>query len=395
MAQHLISYPRSTRLPDAIMTSTSNKAKIARVASPLHKYRWELTLFIGIPLVVDVISLAVWELRVLVSEVLPNRHIMAHYAVAGIVKMAALGILWWRVRHLGRPYFSLLVLYAFFVAFPGVELVHFWRYWCSLQHPVHALQEALAGKNAIDAEEYATLVAQVRHITPDWYCVSDYIVFTILTYTLVSIKVALLIWFVWLASRFSMFHATVFIGLSTALGGVHGFMPQFIPTLLGDVVITSIKVSNYGHLMPQSLVALWPISLLVAIVLRVALSCMAIKVLGDFSPGMDVLRKYITVSVLLISLATSVQLFYNWNIWIDRQKYLSGSSATAVDLYLRSPEGFILSYALVVVFAFGVWRLFPPSNAGDSDSTPMDPSPAQTSHDSVGAAGEETTSRRV
>ena len=309
--------------------------------------------------------------------------------------MAALGILWWRVRHLGRPYFSLLVLYAFFVAFPSVELVNFWRYWCSLQHPVHALQEALAGKNAIDAEEYAALVAQVRHITPHWYCVSDYIVFTILTYVIASIKLALLIWFAWLASRFSMFHATVFIGLSTALGGVLGYWPSFIPTFPGHWIITSIKILNYDYLIFDPILLFWLIPALSAIVFRSALSWIAIIVLDDFNRSMDYRRKVITFTVALLVLATLMQAFYNWDSWISRPSHVFGDSVTAMLYQLRSPEAFILSYAFVFAITYGAWRLFPPSNAGDSDSTPMDPSPAQTSHDSVGAAGEETTSRRV
>ena len=377
------------------MTSILSKATIESVANPLHKYRWELMLFIGIPLGIDLISLAVWELRVLGSEVPPISHVTAHYAVAGIVKMAALGILWWRVRHLGRPYFSLLVLYAFFVAFPSVELINFWRYWCSLQHPIHVLQQALVGKNAIDAEEYTALVDQVRHITPDWYCVSDYIVFTILTYVSASIKLASLIWFAWMASRFSMSHAAVFIGLSTALGGVFGYSPSFVPTLLGHLIITSIKFSNYGFWVPKSFEQLWPLTALVAFVAQFVLCCIAVRVLGSFNHGIDYRRKVITFTAVLLVLATLVRAFYNWDSWISRASYTFDSATGAILYHLRSPEAFILSYALVFAITYGAWRLFPLGNAGDNGSTPTDTSPLQTSHESVVAAGEETTSRRI
>ena len=357
------------------MTSILSKATIDSVANPLHKYRWELTLFIGIPLVVDVISLAVWELRVLGSEVPSISHVTAHYAVAGIVKMAALGILWWRVHHLGRPYFSLLVLYAFFVAFPGVEVINFWKYWCSLQHPIHVLQQALAGKNAINAEEYAALVDQVRHITPDWYCVSDYVVFTILTYVSASIKLALLIWFAWMASRFSMFHAAVFIGLSTALGGVFGYSPSFVPTILGHLIVTSIKYSNYGFWVPKSFEQLSPLSALVAFVAQIVLCCVAVRVLGGFNHGMDLRRKVITFTAVLLILATLMQAIYKWDSWFIRTSYTFDGSATAILYYLRSPEAFILSYALVFAITYVAWRLFPSGDVGDSGSTPTDTSP--------------------
>ena len=365
------------------MTSILSKATIDSVANPLHKYRWELALFIGIPLVVDVISLAVWEFFHYVLEGLPSGYMFAHFAVAGVVKMVVLGIFWWRVRALGRPYFSLLALYAFFVAIPSLQLLSFWYYWCSIESPNRAFSDSTLGYG-ITPDEYARLFAR------DWYCSSNDIIVTLLIHSWTIAKFALLIWFARLASIINLRHAVMFICLSMALSAV-----PFIPTFFGSIAITSLRISNYGFWVPKSFEQLWPLSALVASVAQFVLCCIAVRVLGGFNQNKGVFLKYFTATVVLLSLAALVRLFHNWSIWINRLDYSFGDSASAAFYYVRFPETFILSYALAFAITLVVWRLFPHGDAGDSDSTPMDPSPAQTSHDSVGAAGEETTSRRV
>lgn len=186
-------------------------ATLTQLAS---RYRWELMLFVGIPFIE-------WTTWWFLPHILSNFNIAfdvdsfpSYIAPFQNLSLALLGVLYFRVRRLGRAMLSLLWAFAF-----AYEVV------VTAGHLV---------LNATDPEGWSAVSAT-------WWSVGIFLV-----------SIMILVWFARVASRTSFNHALVLIGLAIVLNGSYLLTSDLIfarfvdGPVAWDFVVTALVVTLFA-----------------------------------------------------------------------------------------------------------------------------------------------------
>ena len=324
----------------AIGTKTSNIA---------YKYRWELTLFFGIPLAADTISWIVWQFVSITPVNMTGRLFFDRYQLLGlpysfvILDAVILGILWIRVRILDRNYLSLIWLYAFsrsavIVLFPiGTQLI---AYLIVDDYPIHR--------------------ANMWFHSPYFWTIQW------------IIQVGILGYFAILASKISLRHAFILFGISAALNsGIDVFRDASY--FIYDVGISYDR--SYDNLIsPERDPAF-----ISGIIFRALMSLLAVVVLAHFNSTMS--RYYYTRIASILGVALLMNIPYGRLYWTGAWYYSgSGGFLDAVRIP-GSFENFIVGYALVLAIMFAFWKLFSRDNSRDGNDSAADTNQSQTPED--------------
>ena len=141
------------------------------------RYRWELWLFVGVPLVANVVWVIESSRPELFTLPLSERQDLSYISPRAILLLLLLGLSYLRVRRLGRPTLALV-----------------WAYGIAA-----ALANAVA---TVAIQVFDTPLPGSR---------------TALSLVASAVALAILVWFGRQASRISLGHALLLVGLSTTL----------------------------------------------------------------------------------------------------------------------------------------------------------------------------------
>ena len=251
------------------------------------KYRWELWLFVGVPLVVNV----TWVIESSRSELftlpLSERQDLPYISPRAILLLLLLGLSYLRVRRLGRPTLALV-----------------WAY----------------GVAAVLANALATVAIQVFGSPLPGSR-------TALSLVAMAVALAILVWFGRQASRISLGHALLLVGLSTTL-------PRGISPLTGVFPVLTAVDESY-HIFPWS----------IALAFSVALSLLAVWALGRFDSASGVARTRMVLA--LFGVAVLVLISTHWAIASWQSEFLQLAFATALVSAIMA-----VSYAAVIALIY-------------------------------------------
>ena len=324
---------------------------VTKISDLAHKYRWELTLFIGIPLAVDAVSWALWQFISVRPGSLIATVTFHSYQFLGIpysfiiLKALSIGILWLRVRHLKRRYLSLIWLYALASATAVVIL------------PIGARAIGYIFVD-YDPDFRPFLWLSYRH----YWLAQTIMQFSILVY------------FAVLISKISLRHAVLFIGLSAAV--VNGI------DLLNDAelfiyhsVITLVDASD------NVLYSGAPYFNIPSIVFSVIMSLLAVGLLASVDNSRS--RKSDIGIVAIFVFALLLKIPYGKLIWIAAWHYSGNRGFVDTVLNLGSVENFVIGYGLILTFTYAMWTLFSRKNAHASDALVTDTSQTHNANGSL------------
>ena len=251
------------------------------------RYRWELWLFVGVPLVVSV----TWVIESSRPEPftlpLSEHQDLPYISPKAILLLLLLGLSYLRVRRLGRP--TLALVWAYGVA--------------------AALANAVA---TVAIQVFGTPLPGSR---------------TALSLVASAVALAILVWFGRQASRISLGHALLLVGLSTTL-------PRGINPLTSVSSILTAVDEPYR-------IVTWSIVLAFSI----ALSLLAVWALGRFDSASGVARTRMVIA--LFSVAVLVLISTHWAIVSWQSESLQPAFTSALVSAI-----FAVSYAVVIALIY-------------------------------------------
>ena len=254
---------------------------------PVLKYRWELWLFVGVPLVVSVTWVIESSRPELFTLPLSERQDLPYISPKAILLLLLLGLSYLRVRRLGRP--TLALVWAYGVA--------------------AALANAVA---SVAIQVFGTPLPGSR---------------TALSLVASAVALAILVWFGRQASRISLGHALLLVGLSTTLPRGTSSLTSVFPLL------TAVDE-------PYRIVS-WSIVL----AFNIALSLLAVWALGRFDSASGVDRTRMVIA--LFSVAVLVLISTHWAIVSWQSESLQPAFISALISAIVA-----VSYAVVITLIY-------------------------------------------
>ena len=309
-----------------------------RISNIAYQYRWELTLFIGTPLVVDTISWCIWTYTSipegsLISNVVFHRVNLFHWPYPLVIfEAVALGILWIRVRHLNRHYLSLLWLYALVSATAFVIL----------SVGTHIVAD-------VSVDNYSELYAS-RWSESRWFWLALWI-----------LQFSILMGFAIQAGKISMRHGLSFIVLSLAFS-------NGIEVFTGSILFTTPVYFGYLDPSGDTVYLENHYVFVLNIVFHVVVSIAAVLVLARFESVPSRSVNTGIAAILIVALLSKVP--YGQIYAIGGWHYYGTRGFLDRMLALGSFENTVLGVILPFVLIYVISRHFPPYNAYGTDRTP-------------------------
>ena len=314
-----------------VITNLSSEATVDRIYKASYKYRWELTLFIGIPLAVDAVSWAIWQFITIRPDSFVATFTFHRSKFIGlpysffILKALALGILWLRLRRLNRRHLSLIWLYALAsaTALVVVPLV------------THVFAD-LFGDDALALPAYRWF------LSIQFWMAQSIVQFTILAC------------FTVLASKSGLRHALMFICLAMAISNGMDVL-DYVMHLVYPTHTTIYDASG-DELYSGRLYFYVP-----TIIFKLVMIMLAVVLLARHDAakrGISSLGMAVAFGVALLAAAPYWKIY-----WIKAWHYSGDRGFLDMALVRGSFENFMVGYPLVIAITYIVWILTRRENA--------------------------------